>query len=549
MLLNLSYHVDHVLLINYACFSIFCDSYCCNLLLLFATLFSFSSTVSEGSQSDSYGASSDLTPSSAVFRNPLIGISFQEFRTQFQNLDEKYNLASFPVQEYNGPPIKASAINESEQQAMQYTINLLDIKSWPSLEFEIDREVTAFTTHLQPFTSSLVVRPDCIVFRSTGKKEQLPMLCMEVHSGSADYVYINTVAKSVANLIDQLRLLRCFYPKLDKVSGFVWPKKAKVRKYLTCVTQVDVHWEDFRFYVNFDVLEKTAVPGTVKQVIENQLVQLQTSPLQKNKQRFFVRLGPEDLGRICALVSENDAEKFEQVQSKFSIIVRSPRKYYKVLPREEEELRMRKFIDSASPSVIEGIVMPTRWYYKGSLCFYEFDTQDEPPLNREDAAKCLGDLVKQLVSILERIHKLGWAHLDIHLPNICFTRGGQIRLIDLDRVHSKYDICLDEYHHSFLYQIPRSIPITGVDWRQLGVLIYSVLRRAENPVRCRLGYSHLSELKKIPFLKELVVDYKMQHASLEKWLASLEPPLGTRSILDVLQERRLQLHSSTHVRQ
>ena len=76
-----------------------------------------------------------------------------------------------------------------------------------------------------------------------------------------------------------------------------------------------------------------------------------------------------------------------------------------------------------------------------------------------------------------------------------------------------------------------------------------MLRRAENPVRCRLGYSHLSELKKIPFLKELVVDYKMQHASLEKWLASLEPPLGTRSILDVLQERRLQLHSSTHVRQ
>ena len=203
---------------------------------------------------------------------------------------------------------------------------------------------------------------------------------------------------------------------------------------------------------------------------------------------------------------------------------------------------MRKFIDSASPSVIEGIAMPTRWYYEGSLCFYEFDTQDEPPLNREDAASCLGDLVKQLVSILERIHKLGWAHLDIHLPNICFTQEGQVRLIDLDRVHSKCDICLDEYHHSFLYQIPRSIPITGVDWRQLGVLIYSVLRRAENPVRHGLGCSHhLRELKQIPFLKELVVDYKMQYASLEKWLTLLEPPLGTHSILDVLQERRSRL--------
>lgn len=440
---------------------------------------------------------------------------------------------------YNGPPITESVeLNDSEHQAMQYTMNLLDIQS-PSLKFAIDRVVTAFTTHLQPFTSSLLVRPDGMIFKgSTHKKEQLPMLCMEVHSGSGEHDYINTVAKSVANLIDQLRLLRCFYPKFDKVSGFVWPKK-----YLTCVTQVDVHWEDFQFYVNFNVLEKTAVPGTVKQVIENQLDQLHTSPSQRNKQRFFARLAPEDLGKICALVGENDVEQFEQVPSKFSIIVRTPKKYYKVLPREEEELRMRKFIETASPSATEGIVMPTRWYYEGSLCLYEFDAQDEPPLNRDDAANCLGDLVKQLVSILERMHKLGWAHLDIHLSNICFTREGQVKLIDLDRVHSKGDICLDEYHHSFLYQIPQSIPITGVDWRQLGVLIYSVLHRAENPDRHKLGCSHhLSKLKKIPFLKELVVDYKMQYASLEKWLTSLEPPMGTHSILDVLQERRYSRH-------
>ena len=470
-----------------------------------------------------------------MFRNPLIRVSFQEFRTQFQNLDEKYNLNSFPVSKYNVPPIKKGpALNDSELQAMQYTMNLLDIQS-PFLKFAIDREVTAFTTHLQPFTSSLIVRPDGMIL-SMHKKEQLPMLCMEVHSGSGEHDYINTVAKSVANLIDQLRLWRCFCRKFDKVSGFVWPKRGK--KYLTCVTQVDVHWEDFQFYVNFNVLEKTAVPGIVKQVIENQLDQLQTSPLQRNKQCFFARLAPEDLGKICALVAENDVEQFEQVPSKFSIIVRTPRKYYKVLPREEEELRMRKFIDTASLSATEGIVMPTHWYYEGSLCLYEFDAQDEPPLNRDDAANCLGDLVKQLVSILERMHKLGWAHLDIHLSSICFTREGQVKLIDLDRVHSKGDSCLDEYQHSFLYQVPQSIPITGVDWRQLGVLIYSVLHRAENPDRHKLGCSHLSKLKKIPFLKELVVDYKMQYASLEKWLTSLEPQMGTRSILDVLQERR-----------
>ena len=134
-----------------------------------------------------------------MFRNPLIGVSFQEFRTQFQNLDEKYNLNSFPVSKYNDPPIKESAaFNNSELQAMQYTMNLLDIQS-PSLKFAIDREVTAFTTHLQPFTSSLIVRLDGMIFRSTHTKEQLPMLCMEVYSGFGEHDYINTVAKSVAN--------------------------------------------------------------------------------------------------------------------------------------------------------------------------------------------------------------------------------------------------------------------------------------------------------------------------------------------------------------
>ena len=488
---------------------------------------------SEGARSQSHGASCDLEPSNAVFRNSLIRVNFQGFREQFQDLGEKYNLSEFPVSKYDGPLIEASLnFNDSETQAAQYTMNLLPDHQ-PPVKVAGDRHVGAFSTHLHPFTSSLIVRPDGMILTS---KEEVPMFCLEVHSGRE---YINTVAKSIANLIDQLRLLRCFYPNVVKVSGFVFPKLPKINsngsvvdKNLSCVTQVEVHWENFHFQVRFKVLRKDMVSDTVKRVIEDQLSQLQVEPL---KVHFFIRLLPQDLALIAAI--ENSSEEIEQVQSKFSIIVKSPATYYKVLPRVEERDRMTKFISKASLkplSATEGIVLPTSHLYK-NLEFFLFDAQDEPPLTRDDAANCLSDLVQQVAAVLERMHKLEWAHLDVRLPNICFTQDGCVRLIDLDQVHHLYDDCLDEYCGSFLYQLPDDVPITGVDWRQLGVLIYSVLHRAENPDIHKLGDGHhVEKLKQVPFLKELVVDYTMNPASFQEWKDSLE----SRSVHDVLRERR-----------
>ena len=489
---------------------------------------------SEGARSQSHGASCDLEPSNAVFRNSLIRVNFQGFHAQFQDLGEKYNLSEFPVSKYDGPLIEAGPnFNDSEKQATQYTMNLLPDHQ-PPVKVAGDRHVGAFSTHLHPFTSSLIVRPDGMILTS---KEEVPMFCLEVHSGRE---YINTVAKSVANLIDQLRLLRCFYPNVVKVSGFVFPKLPKINwnglvidKNLSCVTQVEVHWENFHFQVRFKVLRKDMVSDTVKCVIEDQLSQLQVSPLKFH--HFFIRLLPQDLALIAAI--ENSSEELEQVQSKFSIIVKSPTTYYKVLPRGEEEMRLTRFISKASSeplSATEGIVLPTSHLYK-NLEFFLFDAQDEPPLTRDDAANCLGDLVQQVAAVLERMHELEWAHLDVRLPNICFTQDGHVRLIDLDRVHHLYDVCLDEYRGSFLYQLPDDVPITGVDWRQLGVLIYSVLHRAENPDIHKLGDSHhVEKLKEVDFLRELVVDYTMNPASFQEWKHSLE----SCSVHDVLRERR-----------
>ena len=129
---------------------------------------------------------------------------------------------------------------------------------------------------------------------------------------------------------------------------------------------------------------------------------------------------------------------------------------------------MSKFLFKLPPSQeIDGIVVPKGSLLMIDLCpFYVFEAQDKQPLCRADAANCLGDLVQQVVSALQRMHDLGWAHLDVRQPNICFTRDGNIRLIDLNRVHHVSEVSVDEYCDSFLYQReelePR--PMTDLDW-------------------------------------------------------------------------------------
>ena len=84
----------------------------------------------EGSRSESFGSSCDLTPKNDVFQNPLIHVTFTHFTTLFKSLttEEKYNLSELPVNNYSGPTIDESLnLNLSEKQAVQYTVNLLGV--------------------------------------------------------------------------------------------------------------------------------------------------------------------------------------------------------------------------------------------------------------------------------------------------------------------------------------------------------------------------------------------------------------------------------------
>lgn len=94
-----------------------------------------------------------------------------------------------------------------------------------------------------------------------------------------------------------------------------------------------------------------------------------------------------------------------------------------------------------------------------------------PPLTREEARRCLKDLVKKINKALQSIHQENFHHGDIRLENICFvlsedSTDSDVRLIDLEMgyvgqaaeckcVYSEYSL------FSCLYSIPKTFGDDG----------------------------------------------------------------------------------------
>ena len=66
--------------------------------------------------------------------------------------------------------------------------------------------------------------------------------------------------------------------------------------------------------------------------------------------------------------------------------------------------------------------------------FFRYPHIKHDPLTRAEAKRCLMALYRGLYNALEEVHsKLGLAHMDVRLPNICFNNLYEPVLIDLDR--------------------------------------------------------------------------------------------------------------------
>ena len=126
-------------------------------------------------------------------------------------------------------------------------------------------------------------------------------------------------------------------------------------------------------------------------------------------------------------LGEEDLRNFEggayQVHSNTSIIVCDGNNIYKHIIDIQEEISMLRLLESCPQ---KNICLPSgrRCYNKVAAIpktFFVFPIRISP-MSREEAKKCLPNLVESVVEAIQAMHdKLQMAHLDIRLENVCFT--------------------------------------------------------------------------------------------------------------------------------
>ena len=108
-----------------------------------------------------------------------------------------------------------------------------------------------------------------------------------------------------------------------------------------------------------------------------------------------------------------------------------------------------------------------------------------PPLRSRDVGECLSDFLHRTAEALKELHSLGYAHLDVRVPNICFYKNSNsyhVILIDVDRCReiivqdvTGYVGEMYKYTRSADPCVPETWTTEHLDWKQLGLLAVRVL--------------------------------------------------------------------------
>ena len=81
------------------------------------------------------------------------------------------------------------------------------------------------------------------------------------------------------------------------------------------------------------------------------------------------------------------------------------------------------------------------------------------------------------------MHEYGFAHLDVRIPNICFSRelnlDGEydVKLVDLDRSKSVSAIVMECYPGEMYRKSQHNWTTDKLDWKQLGLLAAKIVTK------------------------------------------------------------------------
>jgi hypothetical protein len=305
---------------------------------------------------------------------------------------------------------------ESDSFAHQYVANQLTMYL-ETVEVKKCHEVKLFRDYLSPLLTSTVVKPDVAVYC---KSDGFPLVFFEVHSSP----YECTLIKCIVLASDQIRLHRLYDNTSENINsitytGFAFPQIGTK----TCVAKVDVMWHEFQFMYSVEFIENSDnVASCIEKAVQKAL---ENKPDIKSKQ-LQQSMGVINLS-LAELMEFSDCG-FVQVHSRESILIRSDSHFYKhpITPYGSINLTKASVIKS------EHVISISPMFLNG-VFFFQYEAVFFDPLEVSEASSCLLSLVMEVATAIEALHQQGFAHQDVRLPNICFSKEFKAVLIDLDR--------------------------------------------------------------------------------------------------------------------
>ena len=227
----------------------------------------------------------------------------------------------------------------------------------------------------------------------------------------------------------QLRLLRHINIDISKCTGFVFPRQ----KEHSLVTEIVVQWKRRPFCFNVELIVHKK--EDVKTVASEMLSKVQNQTLHRIE--YFMPLSPTDLGYF--------GHGYEQVPSRSSILVCNEEYYCKLMWDTKSGAQIMRILAAVDmPGVLVPVMLPQ---FLGTLII-AFNRLPYSPLTVNEAKQCSIHFVRQVHLAVKSLHdNLGFAHLDVHLENVCFNGQFDPMLIDLDRMKNAHLRAVDYLKH------------------------------------------------------------------------------------------------------
>ena len=261
--------------------------------------------------------------------------------------------------------------------------------------------------------------------------------------------------------------------------------------------------ENYFFKYPLEIYAKLLLQDLQSKALDEALEE--ASRKMKKEQEAWHKIEEEILAIINGEQQKDKIEKIRELLPKLEFnesnpMSKRPRSDSKI---SDSEISDSEISDSESHHQLRYLRPSVEKYDLFGVEYFKFPKLLKP-LTEEQAKKCLMCFAKGVFAAIKQLHEHGYAHLDIHLPNVCIDPVTfEPVLIDLDRGRKCKEIVDPEmYDQSCMYDLPGA-NAESYDWRQFGLMLDWI---QNDRSFYNTSYHVRNDLKNItdPFIKKLL---------------------------------------------